>query len=264
MRVGSSPNSFDFSEEYLYEIKWDGIRCMVVRDHGHVRLFSKSKVDITDRFPEVVEELEITISIDSVIDGELVVLNKSGLPEFLNVMNRFNTRNKYAIQRKSKSMPACCVCFDQLWSDGKDLTSQPLEERRNLLEKSFDDKGGKRVQLNSVFEDGRELFKSVSSIPMEGVVAKRKRSIYKKGSVSNNWLKIKHRESSTCTISKVGGRSDKRFVVIEEGGRDRGIVELGINRSNVDLLKPGVLVEIEHGLLSSNGHFREPYLVGLK
>jgi bifunctional non-homologous end joining protein LigD len=120
--------------EYLYEIKWDGYRIISYVNKGKVRMDSRSAKDYTLRYPLIVKALK-DLGHNAVIDGEVVVFNKNGLPDFdaLQLYNGHSTAISY------------CV-FDLLWLDGYNLMSLPLTARKRLLEELVHDKPLFRVQ----------------------------------------------------------------------------------------------------------------------
>src|SRR5579875_3509900 len=109
---------------WLFEVKWDGIRCLCVR--GRVR--SRSGVDVSRQFPEVAAAAPL----DLVIDGELVV-PVSGRPDFDAVMDRFRLTSPSRIASEAAAHPAILVAFDLLADARGEITDLPLEERRIRL-----------------------------------------------------------------------------------------------------------------------------------
>jgi len=155
MKVGTNKD-FKFSNDYHYEIKWDGIRCMVQAGKGKIFLYSKNKVNITNRFPEVQDALLRLKDQDFVIDGELVVLRSNGRPDFLDVMKRFNLSNPIRIKQSRKTMKAKFIAFDLIYDNGN-IQSESLEDRYQRLTNRFDGIDRNRAEVNSRFEDGQAL-----------------------------------------------------------------------------------------------------------
>ena len=251
-----SARKIAMTDNYLYEIKWDGIRCMIQTGGGQVHLFSKNKVNISNRFPEVRDALLHLRNKNLLIDGELVALLPDGRPEFLRVMKRFSATRPGTINQLLREIRCKFFAFDLLF-DNDDWTKQSLENRRERLLYLLDvaRTNQNRVEVNHQFKDGHSLFEQMIKMNMEGVVAKRKQSLYYS---SQSWNKIKNRKLSTCTITKVLSKGRKTSVIVHQNGIDRGIVELGISKG-MDLHE-GKSVLVEHGMISENGHFREPYL----
>jgi len=162
--------------EYLYEIKWDGYRIISYVNNGKVRMESRSALDYTKKYPPIVQALK-DLKKNIVLDGEVVVFNKEGLPDF-DALQLYNGHN---------SPIAYCV-FDVLWLDGYNLMHLPLIERKEILRKIV--KGNKVLKFSESFDDGEVLYKHMLEINLEGIVAKKKHSEYLPGVRSYEWLKI--------------------------------------------------------------------------
>ena len=115
-------------EKYLYELKWDGYRIISSLDKGKVKMDSRSALDYTHKYPIVAKALA-ALKHDMVLDGEVVVFNEEGLPDFdaLQLYDGHDTPLTY------------CV-FDILWLDGYDLKKLPLTERKEILKADFERK----------------------------------------------------------------------------------------------------------------------------
>jgi bifunctional non-homologous end joining protein LigD len=164
------------SDDYLYEMKWDGYRIISYVENGTVRMDSRSGLDYTSKYPPIAKALKL-LSHDVVLDGEVVVFNSDGNPDFdaLQKYNGHSTPIKY------------CV-FDLLWMNGKSTIEMPLTDRKSLLELLLKDN---KVLLYSMgFSDGPALYNEVLAQNLEGIVAKRKDSPYRPGARGNDWLKI--------------------------------------------------------------------------
>jgi bifunctional non-homologous end joining protein LigD len=161
--------------DYLYEIKWDGYRIISYVHRGKARLDSRSAKDYTTRYPIIVEALK-GLGHDAVIDGEVVVFNEQGLPDF------------DALQQYNGHTTAISYCvFDLLWLDGYNLMDLPLERRKKILEELVRDKP--TLRLSDAFDNGPELYKEVLARNLEGIVAKKRDSAYHPGERAGNWLK---------------------------------------------------------------------------
>jgi len=183
-----APAPFD-SCEHLFEIKWDGIRCLAGIQTNSVRLQSRQSLDITRQFPELACLNVLPPS--TVLDGELIVLHQ-GKPSLREVERRALLQNRARIQFLSQSMTAIYMVFDVLHLEGKSLMSAPLCQRRQTLKALL-----ARVPLpgvlvsQAILRHGRELFALVAQLGLEGVVAKRLDGPYLPGKRSRLWLKIK-------------------------------------------------------------------------
>jgi bifunctional non-homologous end joining protein LigD len=251
------------SEEYLYELKWDGYRILSRVENNQVRMNSRSGLDYTGKYPLIAEALK-SLDHDLMIDGEVVVFNQEGKPDFdaLQVYNGKRTPIRY------------CV-FDLLYLDGNDLTQLPLYQRKELLESLTKENG--IFLFSESFEDGKALYEKVLADNLEGIVAKKKDSIYVPGARGYDWLKVPTRKRQEFVI---GGwaesdksRSFKSLLFgAYEDGRFQWIGRSGGGYKQAEM--PGILkklqeIEIdkspfENKILDTKGaktHFVKPLLV---
>jgi DNA ligase D-like protein (predicted ligase) len=165
--------------EWVWEIKLDGYRALAVKSGKDIALFSRREKSLNNKFPYIAEALA-DLPDGTVVDGELVGLDDSGRPEF-NLLQNFRgeaSRIHYYI-------------FDLLCCNDRDLTHLPLVERRALL-KSLVLISDKRVRISDYVEAGAgDLVAAVREQQLEGIVGKRKDSLYEPGQRSGAW--IKHR-----------------------------------------------------------------------
>ncbi|HHX01940.1 MAG TPA: ATP-dependent DNA ligase [Firmicutes bacterium] len=176
------PQPFD-SNDYLYEVKWDGYRCMAYCD-GDVKLFSRNQKELTHRFPEIADALR-QLPVRCVLDGELIAFGADQLPSFSLLQSK---------SRGAKGITSSYVVFDLLYLDGRYLFELPLVERRSALASSVEGFFTAQVVTSRVIaKEGIKFFQAVSELNLEGIIAKRKDSVYLPGKRSRAWLKIKHR-----------------------------------------------------------------------
>lgn len=180
---------------YIYEIKWDGYRIIAFVDGKKVRLHSRSGLDYTARYPVIVQALQ-GLGHKMVIDGEMVVFNEDGIPDFDAVQNY-----------DGRTTPLSYCVFDLLWIDGYDLKSLPLTERKKILETIIGD--GETLKFSFSFDDGPALYAQMMKMNLEGIVAKKKESEYREGTRDYDWLKTPTRKRQEFVI---GGwaESDKK------------------------------------------------------
>ncbi len=185
------------SNDFLYQVKWDGVRILAGIANQKVFLINKRGNERTRQFPEL-QSLPGLIRTDSaVLDGEIVVL-REGKPSFPAVMQRDRTSNSSAIDLLTKTLPIAYMVFD-LWNlHGQDLRTRPLSERISLLAELFTDQDY-LYQVQS-FANGSSLFEAVKSAGLEGIVAKRKNSCYSPGKQHNDWYKIKCLRTQKCLV----------------------------------------------------------------
>jgi DNA ligase D-like protein (predicted ligase) len=165
-------------ELWTYEIKLDGFRLEAVRTPDGVVLYSKQGKKLTSQFVQIALELE-NLPPETVLDGELVALDRNGVP-------RFNLLQNY------RSGPAHLIyfVFDILVHQGKDVTKLPLSERRDLLSSLV--MGGIHVDLAAWSNDLETLERFAKEHKLEGIVAKRANSWYESGRRSGCWVKLRY------------------------------------------------------------------------
>lgn len=223
-----SGEPFD-SDDFSFEIKWDGTRVIAVIGDGSHHLFNRRRVDLTDRYPEFAALRGLPGG--TILDGELVML-RDGKPDFQLLMSREHARSPLKITSMSKSMPATFVVFDILFDCGESVMHRPFQERRALLTKWLSIWNLQRVVLSkSVTGRGMEFFRLVTAEGLEGVVAKKLTSEYLPGERSESWIKIKRKLDLVCLV--IGflpeGTDDFRSLIlaIEEGGELQSVGKVG-------------------------------------
>jgi bifunctional non-homologous end joining protein LigD len=162
--------------DFLYEVKWDGYRIISYVKDGDARLASRGGLDYTKKYPLVAKALK-DLEREVVLDGEVVVFNNAGVPDFdaLQLYNGHTTSISYCI-------------FDILWLDGHNIMNLPLVQRKQILQVLLAD--DKILQYSQSFENGSDLYQEMLDNGWEGIVAKRKESPYVPGERGSNWLKV--------------------------------------------------------------------------
>jgi bifunctional non-homologous end joining protein LigD len=190
-------------KDWVFEVKWDGVRSIFFLHKVKTIFEIKSRSDktITHRYPELIEPLKLAIKCQEsiILDGEIVVLDKNGIPSFQNHQRRMNVDYKADIEKLSHEIPATYYIFDILYLDGKYLQNLDFLQRRSILSKAINKNNN--VQISDFFEErGKEIFDSVKTMNLEGVVAKYKSSRYLQGTRSREWLKIKTIKTQDCVV----------------------------------------------------------------
>lgn len=188
-------------DEWQYEPKWDGFRCLAFRDESKVELRSKSGQSLTRYFPEVVEALSSLKSRRFVLDGEIVVPNVAGL-SFDTLLQRIHPAAS-RVERLSRETPAAFLVFDLLVdARGTDLTGKPLDERRERLEafaRTNFGRGG-RIALSPATRDLARARKWLAGQSgTDGVMAKRADLPYATGE-RTGMVKIKRKRTADCVV----------------------------------------------------------------
>jgi DNA ligase D-like protein (predicted ligase) len=176
LRTDSLPSG----EQWLYELKLDGYRAIAFKRNGAVHLRSRNDNDFNARYPAVAEALA-KIPENTVIDGEVVAFDQEGRPSF-------NALQNYA----SASAPVMYYVFDVMVLAGKNVMSEPLQKRRELLQKKLLPKLAEPIRYSAPLDaDLPVLIQSVKVHGFEGLVAKRCTSVYEPGLRSGAWMKMR-------------------------------------------------------------------------
>jgi DNA ligase D-like protein (predicted ligase) len=168
--------------EWLYEVKLDGYRCLAGKSKHEVTLWSRRQNLFTKQFPRIAHVCE-NLKPDTLLDGEIVALDKNGQPSF-NLLQH----------HRSQASAICYYAFDVLIYRGKSLLSIPLEQRRELLAEALGNiaTSDGPVRLSEGFEDSpAKLIAAAKEFGFEGIVAKRKDSLYESGKRTGAWVKYK-------------------------------------------------------------------------
>ena len=177
------------NDKWLFEVKYDGVRVLAIREGENSHLFARSGTDTTNRYPEVVLALN-SLALDRfVLDGEIVAQDARGRPSFQLLQRRMHVNDARQIARLSVAVPVSYYVFDLLGFDRFDTRTLPLEERKRLLSELIHSEGPVRY-CDHVVARGKDFYAAVSEHELEGVVAKLRDSPYR-GTRSGDWLKIK-------------------------------------------------------------------------
>lgn len=175
-------------EDWIYEIKWDGYRAIAEVEGKDVKLYSRHGNSFVDTYPEIVEALA-SLKLTAVLDGEIVVLNEEGKPDFQKLQQFGENRDH----------PILYYVFDLLELKGEELYSLPLIERKAKLAKLL--KAHPIIKYSDhIEEQGEAFFEAIVQKDLEGIMAKRVGSQYYPGKRSVDWLKIKHHKSDEAII----------------------------------------------------------------
>jgi bifunctional non-homologous end joining protein LigD len=240
IQASSVKKPFD-SPDWIFETKLDGYRAIAVIDPaGKVRIWSRNRLPLEPKFPMVLEAANQLKLRSTILDGEIVALDAEGIPRFQLLQQR----------QKRPTAPVVFYLFDVIWSEGRDLTGKTVLQRRERLNEIITPVHG--IQVGGFIENrGIDLFKLAKDRGLEGIIAKRKASVYRPGKRSPDWLKIKsrlQREFVVCGFTEGKGSRSKHFGALLLGayrnGKLRffghsgtGFSEKGV-REAVERLKP--------------------------
>jgi bifunctional non-homologous end joining protein LigD len=194
MLAAKAEAPFD-SEQHLFEIKWDGIRCLAFIEDGRVRMQSRQLTEITFQFPELASLARLPSG--TVLDGELVVF-RDEKPSLESIQSRALLQNSSRIQHLSRMTPASYMVFDLLILSSRPLMSAPLSQRREALLDLYETFPLPGMLVSEGLRGcGCRLFAQVMRLGLEGMMAKRLDAPYLCGKRSRVWLKIKPNPAAT-------------------------------------------------------------------
>jgi bifunctional non-homologous end joining protein LigD len=296
--LASPATAIPSGQDWVHEVKWDGMRVLADVHEGQLTLTSRTENDVTASFPELGPLAELYD--DMLLDGEVVALD-GGKPSFAALAERMHVHERRRAERLATSRPVTFMVFDLVRLYGSDLTAQPLAARREILERL--ELAGRHVQVPPVYEDGQELFEATLEQGLEGVVSKRLSSAYLPGRRSPDWLKSPHRLTHSVVVggwrperTNDSGRLGAVLVGVPDGAggwRFAGRVGSGIagraatqlaqalsslttshspfsdevpafDRAGATWVEPRVVVEVAALEMTRDGRLRAPAYLGVR
>jgi len=287
---------------WAFEMKWDGVRAIAYLAGGRVQLLSRKGRDDTGAYFEVARELAKISLQTAILDGEVVVMDTAGRPNFGLLQHRINLTKPADIERAAKAYPAQLMLFDILELNGQSLIKKSYQERRAILQDVVRPEPGSLIQVPPIFEgDLQAALETGRLLQLEGVVAKRRNSIYQPGRRTRTWLKIKLHRAQEVVIGgwrpgqgrRSGGVGSLLMGIPTEAGLHYvGRVGSGFNDRQLDEMhakleklsrktspfidvpredardahwvKPSVVGEVSYGELTEPGRLRHPVWRGLR
>lgn len=165
--------------DWLFEVKWDGYRAVAELRAGEVALYSRNLLPLHEKFSPIVEALH-QFDFDAILDGEIVVVDDQGQPDFELLQNYRKTGRGHLLY---------CV-FDLLHWQGHDLTGLPLLRRKEVLKKILP--ASPKIRFSEhIRQEGILFFQAARGKGLEGIIAKQAQSVYEIGRRSRQWLKVK-------------------------------------------------------------------------
>jgi bifunctional non-homologous end joining protein LigD len=280
---------------WIFEIKWDGVRAIAEIEDGETRLWARSGRDVTREYPEfkdLATKFQLT---NAIVDGEIVTLDEDGRSNFQKLQNRLSVQNPS--QKLMQSVPLDFYAFDLMYADGYDLRKAPLVARKELLQKVLTGNG--RVHYSEHIEEkGEQLFEAARAKGLEGIIAKIKDSTYS-GTRTSSWLKLKIvNELDAVVAGYTEGRGSRKyfgalvlglyagrelkFIGSVGTGFDEGtqksifdkLQELRIAecpferapalREKVDWVKPELVARVKYANWTTDDHLRAPVFLSLR
>jgi bifunctional non-homologous end joining protein LigD len=216
MLATSIEKPFD-DDEWLFEIKWDGYRAVAFIEEDAVRLVSRNQNDLTAQYSDLRGLTKFVDAKTAILDGEIVALDDEGRSSFSLMQQRTGIHHGGRHTAAKRDIPVLYYAFDLLYLDGYDLHRVPLERRKETLAKIV--QAGDSIRYSDHFDHGLKLFEAAKQKGLEGILAKRRSSVYEERR-TRDWLKIKITQTVDCVI---GGYTDP------EGTRQHfGSIVLGL------------------------------------
>jgi bifunctional non-homologous end joining protein LigD len=260
---------------YVFDLKVDGVRALVTSDAERLTLVSRNDKQFAGRFPELLGPLEALRDRAVVLDTEIAVPDRRGLPSWPLTQRR--TARSAGAGRVEPGLRARLYVFDVLRLDGDDTTRRPFTERRRLLEELAADWPAELV-LTVCSDDPDSLWGFVEEHQLEGVIAKRPTAPYRPGR-SPDWVKVKAVHTVTCLVGGVtwsgpGETGEPRSLDLYLVDGDGALVPVGSCSAGVgavlrqELLRrlrtPPLVVEVEYSQVTSTRQLRHPVMRAIR
>lgn len=226
-KVDSINNPFG-GADYITELKLDGIRLLIVKAPSKdFRIFTRHGTDVTRRMPEL-HDFARSLPPDTVIDGEVILSDSSGAPDFEALMERFHITNSLKVASASVTHPLTYCPFDVIRVDGRPLTRLPLIDRKAELTSLLAVQPAHVAPVSYVEGNAEAYFNVVKERNLEGVVVKRAASPYYVNKRSKDWLKHVNYAQEDVLITGYRTAGDFGWLLAFEDGKPAGILELGV------------------------------------
>jgi bifunctional non-homologous end joining protein LigD len=281
--------------DWVFEIKWDGVRAIAQIENGKTTLWARSGRDVTREYPELNDLASHFRVTNAIVDGEIATLDQDGRSDFQKLQSRLGVQNPS--RQQMDSVPVNYYFFDLPYADGYDLRRAPLTERKALLKSVL--LPDERIRYSDdVPEQGEALFEAARERGLEGIVAKRADSPYS-GTRTSAWLKIKIVQELDAVVAgyTAGRGSRKYFGALVLGLYDKrelkfiGGVGTGFDEKNlaslfeklqalhtetcpfrkapalreaVQWVKPQLVARIKYANWTADSHLRAPVFLSLR
>lgn len=177
------------SKDWIYEPKFDGERCLVIKKNNKVYLMSRSRHTMNIEYPELVQACMDQNADNFIIDGEIIACDKKGISDFQLLQSRINLQDMSSIKQREKKIHIKYCIFDVMYAGGYDVRNLPLLARKSILKKLLD-YHDMLIYVNHRSPNGIAYFKKACHLHWEGLIAKESDGTYV-GLRSPTWLKFK-------------------------------------------------------------------------
>ncbi|MEN8182366.1 MAG: DNA ligase D [Myxococcota bacterium] len=282
---------------WLFEVKYDGYRCLIERRADVIRLRSRRGRDLTPTFPELARAVRALPIDHAVLDGEIVAPDAEGRPVFQRLQRRAQLRRPREVERAALEIPVAFFAFDLLALEDHDLRPLPLLERKALLEMLIPARGA--LRFSSHFEErGKAVYREITQRRLEGMMAKKADSPYVSRR-SSHWQKLRALRTDDFVVLGFThpGRGRRGFGALHLGAfagselRYLGRVGSGFDEARLDALRaeldasireapacpvpaaaardsrwvePRLVCEVRYAELTSDGSLRQPVFLHLR
>jgi bifunctional non-homologous end joining protein LigD len=281
--------------DWIFEIKWDGVRAIAEIKDGKTTLWARSGRDVTREYPEFKDLAAKFRVTNAIVDGEIVTLDENGRSNFQKLQNRLGVQNPS--QKLMQSVSLDYYAFDLMYADGYDLRKAPLVERKELLQKILTGNDGVHYSEH-IAEKGKELFEAARAKGLEGIIGKVKDSTYS-GTRTSSWLKLKIVQEVDAVIAGyTEGRGTRKYfgalvLGLYDGGELKFIGSAGTGfdegkqksifddlqkrrtanapfakapalREKVDWVKPELVARVKYANWTTDDHLRAPVFLSLR
>ena len=277
-------------KNYIYELKLDGIRCIAYIDKDSTDLRNKRDFKLLPRFPEL-NNLSSYVNQKCILDGELIVANKDGSPDFFELQRRTMLSNNFKIELAIKSQPASFIAYDIIYLKDRLVNELELLERKDMIKSVVNNEDSSFAVTRFIEEKGIELFELSKQQKLEVIVAMKKDSKYWFDKRTKDWVKFKNMADDDFVIcgyipkennmtSFVLGKYDENKLVftghITLGASLRTLQKYGYeitqncpfneippDHENATWLKPELVCTVEY-MPNDKGTLRQPVLKGIR
>lgn len=289
MLIGAEGEPFD-SEDFLYELKLDGERCIAYLDKDRTILKNKRNVLMLPKVPEL-SEIHRNVNVRCILDGELAVI-KDGKLDFFEIQKRSMMSNPVKIDMAAKKYPACFTTFDILYYDDHQVMDLPLTERKELLQKAVQSENSWFAVSRYIEKNGISFYNLAEQQELEGIVAKRKDSKYYLDRRTKDWIKIKYLQDDDFVVLGYDPKENSMNSIILGQYRAneliyKGHVTLGVGgepfrkiqaldkvhcpfseipkgNENAVWVEPKLVCTVKYMMKTESGGLRQPVFKGLR
>lgn len=289
MLIGVEGEAFD-SDEYLYELKLDGERCIAYLDGDGTDLRNKRNMKMLPKVPEL-SQIHKQAQCRCILDGELVVIH-AGKPDFFLIQKRSMMSNPMKIELEAQWHPACFTAFDILYYEDHPVTDLPLTERKKLLESVVREESARFAVSRSIEGQGTAFYQLAEQQNLEGIVAKRKDSRYYFDKRTKDWIKCKNLKESDYVVCGYIPKENHMTSIVLGQYRDgqliyKGHVTLGVGgesfrkirelpkinyppmnvpdgNENAVWVQPQLVCTVKYMMKTESGSLRQPVFKGLR